>query len=147
MCGSEVPRLRPVTVEGTRLMLCDRCAKFGVEVRTPRTRKAGTPVRPRPSSAPVAPTTFELAEDYPRRIRTARETLGWKREELATRINEKLSIIEKLEKGKIRPDDALLSKLERALHVRLRERVEEAPAPTKSDRRPVTLGDLIRREG
>ncbi len=128
-------------------MLCDRCARFGVEVRTPRTRKAGQPPRPRPSPRPVAETAFELAEDYPRRIRNARESLGWKREELATRINEKLSIIEKLEKGKMRPDDALLSKLERALRVRLRERVEEAPTQTRADRRPMTLGDLIRREG
>ncbi len=47
----------------------------------------------------------------------------------------------------MRPDDALLSKLERALRVRLRERVEEAPTQTRADRRPMTLGDLIRREG
>lgn len=127
-------------------MLCERCAKFGVETRGPPTRKAGRPAPPRPSRPPVA-SEFELAEDYPDRIRKAREGRGWKREELARSINEKLSVIEKLEKGKIRPDDALLSKLERTLRVRLRERVEEAPTGARSERRSMTLGDLIRREG
>lgn len=87
-----------------------------------------------------------MAPDYPERIRGAREAKGWKREELARRINEKLSIIEKLEKGKMRPDDRLVSRLQKALQVKLMERVVEEQTAEKSERRPVTLGDLIRRQ-
>ncbi len=72
--------------------------------------------------------------------------MGWKREELAKKINEKLSIIEKLEKGNIRPDDQLVSKLEKALRVKLRERIEQAQPAKKEESRPLTLGDLIKRE-
>ncbi len=146
MCGSESPRLRPVTVEGSRLMLCDRCSKFGTEVKPVETRRVARPgVRPRKGGGPVE-SEYDLAPDYPERIRGAREAKGWKREELARRINEKLSIIEKLEKGKMRPDDRLVSRLQKALQVKLMERVVEEQTAEKSERRPVTLGDLIRRQ-
>lgn len=129
-------------------MLCSRCAKFGVEATRPATRRVvRPPSRTRHPASPMAESEYELAVDFDQRIRKAREAKGWKREELAKRTNEKLSIIEKLEKGKMRPDDDLLSKLERTLQVRLRERVEERETKKRSDMRPLTLGDLIRRQG
>ena len=147
MCGTEQERLRAVSVEGTRLMLCDRCSRFGEEIRpatirrVPRPRSSGTA----PGRSPVQP-EYDLASDFPDRLRRAREAHGWKREELARRINEKLSVLEKLEKGKMRPPDALVAKLERTLEVRLRERVEEGEGPRHTESRPLTLGDLMRRE-
>ncbi|MEE9237063.1 MAG: multiprotein bridging factor aMBF1 [Thermoplasmata archaeon] len=134
-----------MTVEGSTLMLCDRCAKLGVEVRRPATKRI---VRPssRPAARHVLESEYDLASDFHERIRRARESLGWKRDELAKKLNEKLSIVEKLEKGKIRPDDLLVSRLERTLHVGLREKVEEIETPEKSERKPLTLGDLIRRQ-
>lgn len=89
---------------------------------------------------------YDLASDFHKRIRRARESLGWKRDELAKKLNEKLSIVEKLEKGKIRPDDRLVSRLERTLHVGLKEKIEEMETAEKSERKPLTLGDLIRRQ-
>jgi putative transcription factor len=145
MCGAEQPRLRSTSVEGTLLMLCDRCARFGTEVRRPAVRKVARPSPRRPAALPEE-SEYDLALDFPDRIRKARESRGWKREELARKINEKLSIIEKLEKGKMRPDDALISKLEKALGIRLRERIGEARVTKRTKIRPLTLGDLIRRE-
>lgn len=155
MCGGEEPRLRTVLVEGSRLLLCSRCARFGVEVQRPAVPRAPPPPpgtararRPAPRSYPrdVPESEVDLAEDYPERIRRAREAKGWKREDLGKRIAERLSVIEKLEKGRMRPDDTLVRKLERTLGIRLLDRVEEAPSPGRRDARPLTLGDLIRRE-
>ncbi|MFQ5907500.1 MAG: multiprotein bridging factor aMBF1 [Thermoplasmata archaeon] len=147
MCGTEHDRLRTVSVEGSRLMLCDRCARFGEEIRPPTTRSPALPGAPRRGPAQqVRETEYDLAPDFPDRLRRAREAMGWKREELARKINEKLSVLEKLEKGRMRPPDALVSKLERTLQVRLRERVEEGEGPRHTESRPLTLGDLIRRE-
>ncbi len=147
MCGAERPRLKNVNVEGTQLMLCERCARFGVEVKRPETRRVTKPAQPRKIITPsLGESEYDLALDFPERIRKARESSGWKREDLAKRINEKLSVIEKLEKGKMRPSDQLVAKLEKALKVKLRERIEGTETRKKEERRPLTLGDLIRRQ-
>ncbi len=151
MCGTEQDRLRTVSVEGTRLGLCDRCSRFGEEIQPAKTRPATLPGAPRTrprtrTDRPVREPEYDLAPDFPDRLRRAREAFGWKREELARRINEKLSVLEKLEKGRMRPPDALVAKLERVLKIRPRERVEEGEAPRHTEARPLTLGDLIRRE-
>ncbi|MFQ6012088.1 MAG: multiprotein bridging factor aMBF1 [Thermoplasmata archaeon] len=147
MCGAEQAGLRTVVVEGTRLMLCDRCARFGEEIQPRPARRPSLPGPPRRRRArPPEEPEYDLAPDFPERLRRAREAQGWKREELARRINEKLSVLEKLEKGRMRPPDALVSKLERTLQVRLRERVEEGEGPRRTETRPLTLGDLMRRE-
>ncbi len=147
MCGAEQDRLRPVLVEGTRLRLCDRCSRFGEEIPPAKTRPATLPSAPRTrTDRPVRETEYDLAPDFPDRLRRAREAFGWKREELARRISEKLSVLEKLEKGRMRPPDTLVAKLERVLKIRLRERVEEGEAPRHTEATPLTLGDLIRRK-
>lgn len=156
MCGTEASRLRPVLLEGTRLMLCENCAKFGTEIPRPERQATPPPGRPprrggrRSSSTRPArrePVEYDLVPDYPDRIRKAREARGWKREVLAQRIAEKQSVVEKLEKGKMRPDDALVAKLRRTLGVRLMEAVDaEETVATQGESRPLTLGDLIRRE-
>lgn len=149
MCGTERPRLKPVSVEGTRLMVCENCSRFGIALGPSKTpgpvRPASKPRRTAQRSASPRE-EYDLASDVQQRIRKARESKGWKREELAKKINEKLSIIEKLEKGSIRPDDRLVSKLEKVLNVRLRERIEEAQPTKKGKGRPLTLGDLMKRQ-
>lgn len=146
MCGTEHSRLTPVSLEGTQLLLCENCSRFGVPVKTPATRRVSV-ARPRPSRPHRSlPVEEDLVVDLGERIRRSREAKGWKREELARRLNEKVSVIEKLEKGKMRPDDRLVAKVERVLEIRLREKVEEETVTPRSKDRPLTLGDLIRRE-
>ena len=67
--------------------------------------------------------TIELLVDYPKKIKDTREALGWKQEELASKMGERLSIINKLERGDMRPDDALIDKVEKALGIKITERV------------------------
>ena len=91
---------------------------------------------------------MELADDFNRRIINGRRKMDITQEELARRINEKKSVISRLETGEMRPSDRLVKKLEKALDVKLVERVEfqvEA-AKKKVASGGVTLGDLIRME-
>src|SRR5437870_10938400 len=71
---------------------------------------------------------LELAEDFPQRIRQAREARGWKQADLGAKINERVSVIAKLESGTISPGDSLVRKLERELGIKLKERVEPVAA-------------------
>jgi putative transcription factor len=164
MCGKEVPRTRTVTVGGTVLDVCNECAKFGDEVKReapppPETipygagpaemqsRIAQASARGKPKDVLTEGPT-ELVEDYPRRIREARVRLKLEPKDLGRRINEKVSVISRLESGEMRPDDKLVKKLEGALSIKLKERGEFQVDTAKKHARTggVTLGDLIRME-
>lgn len=155
VCGREVPRTKTVTVEGTVLNACPNCARFGVEVGAPaRPRARATPPaiaqrlearkrRMTPKDVYAQAGEEDLAEDYAQRIRAAREARGWKQVDLGMKINERVTIIAKLESGTIIPNEGLIKRLERALEIRLKEKV---PAPTVRKQAPhegLTLGDLV----
>ncbi|MGD0249804.1 MAG: helix-turn-helix domain-containing protein [Thermoplasmata archaeon] len=71
---------------------------------------------------------MELAPDWSKRVRVAREARMWTPEVLGKKLNEKKSVVLKIESGGFRPSDALVRKLEHLLQIRLRA----DPEPTAS---------------
>jgi putative transcription factor len=157
VCGCKIPG-KPfnVMIEGARLTVCDECAKHGtICYDEPRPK----PVFSKPRAAPVtlrvqtrtlAPpidATVELTEDYGTRIRKAREKLGLSHEELGKKLNEKVSLLKKIEIGKMMPSDKLATALEHVLKVKLIVPKKEEKVPqtkvAKTISRELTLGDLI----
>lgn len=92
----------------------------------------------------------ELAQDYDQRIRSAREQSGLTQEELAGELNEKTSLIRKLEHGDVLPSDDVQKKLERHLDISLVEGPSTADDDTEwesSDSAGTyTLGDVVKRK-
>src|SRR5271155_5374698 len=141
MCGNEVETTSRIRVEGTILALCPACSKFGTIVDPPPAA-APTSVRtaPRSSAALGSPATrgvrtgrrleerdlyveigeLEPAPAWPRRVRLAREAVAWTPEDLAKKLNEKKSVVLKLESGGFHPPDQLVRKIEHLLKIRLR---------------------------
>ena len=162
MCGKEVPHLRKVQIGGTTLEVCKECARFGEE-ETATPGRAPVVSGPAASAAPPPAPAFthhgrkkdalsrgemELVDDYNRRIIEGRRRNDLTQEELARRINEKKSVISRLETGEMRPSDRLVKKLEKELGVKLKEHVEYQVETSKKRVATggVTLGDLIRME-
>jgi putative transcription factor len=89
----------------------------------------------------------ELATDYDERIRDAREARGLSQQELANELNEKASLIRKLERGDILPSDSVQRKLERKLDISLAEGGGTEDAEWSSDSATTTtLGDVVKRK-
>lgn len=145
-----------VIIEGARLTVCGECAKHGkicydepkpkLTFAKPKARPVMLRVQPKPKP-PSVDTSLELIEDYGVKIRKAREQLGLSHEELGKRINEKVSLLRKIETGKMTPDDRLAAALEHALKIKLivlakEVKVIEAKIPKKPNRE-LTFGDLI----
>lgn len=88
-----------------------------------------------------------LAQDYDQRIREAREATGSNQADFAQEINEKASLIRKLERGEMLPSDSVQTKLERELDIDL---TEEAGGDTEweggASTGSYTLGDVVERK-
>jgi putative transcription factor len=156
MCGREAP-VRTVTIEGTRMQTCPSCSKFGVEVAghgaevTGRSRITQAlddrAARQRPRDIFQAQDQ-EIVDDFGKLIREGRQRKGLTQEELARKLNERQSVLSKVEAGTQRPTDDLAKRLQRELGINLYEKApseEQGPAP-RSVGSGFTLGDLIKRE-
>jgi putative transcription factor len=90
----------------------------------------------------------ELAQDYDDRIRQARESRGMSQADLARQLNEKASLIRKLERGDTLPSDDVQRELERFLDIDLSESgsVEDTEWEADASTGEYTLGDVVERK-
>jgi putative transcription factor len=155
MCGKNVTFLRKVTIEGVSLEVCTECAKFGVEAKKEAPKEVGPrPIiaqrlevrekRGRPRDVLEKVEKEDLVEDYGARIRVARERAGMTQKDLAMKINERVTILAKIETNQMRPDEKIISKLQKELGIVLKEKVPEVVAAKESARQLLTLADLIK---
>lgn len=155
MCGREVTFCKKVTIEGVPLEVCAECAKFGIEAKKETPKEAGPrPViaqrlesrekRSRPRDVLQAVEKEELVEDFARRIKNARERAGMTQKDLAMKINERVTIISKIESNQMRPDEKIISKLQKELNIVLKEKVPEVVTSKEGAKAPLTLADLIK---
>jgi len=155
VCGREiVGKPGRSLVEGATLIVCQSCSSLGKELpgfpeRRPRAVRLGsvpshtrTPIE----SLPKAVEDSDLVEDYPRIVKDAREKLHLSQTDLAFKAKEKLTVIQKIELGKIMPTMRLTKELEHILRVKLlapREELEVSTVPVRqAGPRELTLGDI-----
>ena len=157
ICGREiVGKPARALVEGARLIVCQQCSSLGTSL-------PGFPDRPhRPlvvtshTHAPIerlpkAVEDSDLVEEYPTVIKEGREKHGLSQQDLAFKAKEKVTVIQKIEIGKMLPTMRLAKELEHLLRIRLlvpRDELDLPALPRRPAPQPgVTLGDvaLVRR--
>ncbi|BDH79404.1 MAG TPA: TIGR00270 family protein [Methanothermobacter sp.] len=143
ICGKKIMG-KPIRVkiEGSVMDVCADCSKFGKVQRQPEKPKRA----PRRRTARPMEPVYEVLEDYNRIIREAREKRGWSRENLAKKMNEKVSVIHRIEAGRMEPDIKLAKKFEKTLNIRILEKFEEeeTPGARAGSFRGATIGDIAR---
>lgn len=165
VCGRKI-RDAPtrVVIEGAKLTVCTECSKHGkttweepTKSTFPPQRQTGVSVHGTPISGPIqirkrvvtarVDTSQEVVSNYSELIRESRERLGYSHEDLGKKINEKESVLRKIETGKMSPNDQLISKLEHTLKIKLLVPVgEEKVSLPKAAAHELTLGDVIKFE-
>ncbi|WP_137286773.1 multiprotein bridging factor aMBF1 [Halorussus salinisoli] len=167
MCGAETSSPKTVKVEGAELDVCDNCSDFGTEVKTQddsssTSTKYSTSSSGSSSSSSTSTSSSssqsrrsdmfddmdEIAQDYDDRIRNARESTGMSQEDLADELNEKASLIRKLERGDMLPSDEVKEKLENELGVQLTSggSADDEEWNGGSSSGEYTLGDVVKRK-
>lgn len=141
------------------MTVCSECAKHG-KICYDEPRPKPVLVKPKPTllmpriqtktKLPPVDASVELSNDFGSKIRKGRERLGLSHEELGKKINEKVSLLRKIETGKIAPNDRLAATLEHVLKIKLivpakEETVPQAKIPQKPNRE-LTLGDLMQQK-
>jgi putative transcription factor len=140
ICGTEIEgKAHYIAIGSSKLRVCKTCARYGTAV----TEDAKVQVKTKTSvdseqakQAKQAKLTqakrrlyeqmdheieevLEIDDDYGRKIKAAREKAGLKQAELAQRINEKQSLLRKIEHEEIMPTDEVRKKIERLLKISL----------------------------
>ena len=158
VCGNEiVGKPARSLVEGATLIVCQQCSSLGKVLpgfpeRGPRTARITHP-GPAPShtrtpleSLPKSVEESDLVEDYAQVVKEGREKLGLSQTDLAFKAKEKLTVIQKIELGKMMPTMRLTKELEHILRVKLlapRGELEVSTVPVRqAGPRELTLGDI-----
>jgi putative transcription factor len=149
MCGS-IGQLFRTEIEGTEMRLCKECSKYGKVIAAvkvpPKLKKSA---RNEEEKLEIVQrmqkeVTEELIEDYAALISKRRQKLDLKQKELAIKMAEKESIIQKVEAGQFKPSIPLAKKFERALGIRLtEEHVEEHKQAFRAKSEKMTIGDFV----
>jgi len=113
------------------MLVCERCASLGTPYYEPKKPSASLrrlSAGPAYASskgaitkatAPKIDESFEVVEDYSSKVRQAREKLRLSHEDLGKKIGEKVSVLRRVEAGKMVPDTVLARKFEHALQIKL----------------------------
>nr|WP_241430886.1 multiprotein bridging factor aMBF1 [Natronolimnohabitans innermongolicus] len=172
MCGAETSSPKTIKVEGAKLDVCSNCTDFGTEVKQTSSSSSSTKYSTGSSSSSSSSSSSggstttsssssssrrsdmfddmdELATDYDDRVRKARENKGLSQSDLANELNEKSSLIRKIERGDTLPSDRVQSKLERFLEVDLNAEgasSDDSEWSGGSASGSYTLGDVVKRK-
>lgn len=162
ICGKPIQG-KPIRtkIDGSVLEVCNECSKFGrVQRDTPlerkfvsRSQKGNKQNNNRPQNRSQNlqrrrrdEPMDELVEDFNIVVRKAREAKGWTREELGAKIYEKVSVINRIESGKMEPDVKLAKKLEKTLNITLIEKYDDVDLESfkSAASGPNTLGSIVK---
>ena len=160
VCGRKIyGKQYKVMIEGAKLTVCGKCAKLGTIIwdePKPKTTMSGKNLparhitfktRSQKTQQAIVEGSLELIEDSDAKIRHARRKLGLSHKELGRKIGEKVSVLKKIETGKMTPDNKLATKLEHALKIKLLIQASQEKVPKTAIPKPIshelTLGDLV----
>ena len=142
MCGAKT-KLYNCVIEGANLLVCERCSKFGEIIRVYEVKKQERLFSRKPKVN--VQEELEIVDDFAVKIKDLREKQNLKQEELALKINEKVSLIHGLESKRIVPSFDIARKLQKFFGVNLIEKLEMVGSSSLDLKdQGLTIGDLIK---
>lgn len=133
MCGSDKAN-RKTKIDGAVLAVCEKCVGFGEEIKPVEVKIV--------KRMPKLEAVDMLKPNFNEIIRNSRSKMNLKQEGLAKRLNEKLSIIKRVEEG-WEPTPSLISKLEKFFNIELTESPEDKKLEKKTSKERLTIGDVV----
>ncbi|MEM0107127.1 MAG: multiprotein bridging factor aMBF1 [Candidatus Micrarchaeaceae archaeon] len=144
LCGRKITTVYVIEIEGTTLRVCGNCAKGNKVIKVESAEKKGAKeAKAKEAEKSKEASESELAEDYGKRIREARERMKLPLGVLAEMMNEKESFLLRIEEQKAMPSPELAKKLEKALGIKLEENVAN-PSYRGGKKENATMGEFFK---
>ena len=134
VCGGIIwGRGQRVLLEGAKITVCDNCAQHGKKIYKPPTNaKTTKPRQGRPRSTarkqslkPRGIEELEIVLDYAKRIRNVRNSLNLNQDQFAQKLNEKPSLLKRIETGKVEPTIKLAKKILKVYNIQLIKKADD----------------------
>ncbi|MFX1302807.1 MAG: multiprotein bridging factor aMBF1 [Promethearchaeota archaeon] len=134
ICGSIIwGKGQKVLLEGVKMTVCHNCAQHGTKIyklpikthiKKPYSHKKARPIK-RQMSKKDKIDELELIPDYAAKIRNARNSRGLNQDQFAQKLNEKPSLLRRIEAGKVEPTIKLAKKIEDVYKIKLLKEADE----------------------
>lgn len=161
ICGVIRDSMKEVLIEGVKMKVCEKCENLGTPVNRNQSRYQSFSSNKKNSgnsndnnnsnnernSSNYIEEEDLLKSNYGALIKSKREELGIKQEDLAKMISEKESLIHKMESSNIIINMAIARKIERILKIKIIEKGDSSSLEkVKYVDNSMTLGDLIKQK-
>lgn len=138
LCGKE-GEMFPVVIEGSTLQACKTCSSLGER----KAKVSSKPKKKENKGFDIEEEVESLVDGFGFKVREARENMGLSQGDMAAKLAEKESLLQKVESG-VEPSMELARKLEKKLNLKLLEKKKVSYDKKKSsDEGELTLGDMV----
>ncbi len=156
ICGSIIwGKGQRVLLEGAKITVCFNCAQHGIKIQKPpistQTKKKYSYDKKPSSKRQVVKKDFiddfEINPDYAKKIRNKRNSLGLNQDQFAQKLNEKPSLLRRIEAGKAEPTIKLAKKIEDIYKIKILKKTDEIEANVQNNKfmkksTGTSLGDI-----
>ncbi|MFX0002243.1 MAG: multiprotein bridging factor aMBF1 [Candidatus Hodarchaeota archaeon] len=156
ICGSIIwGKAQKVLIEGVKMTVCYNCAQHGIKIqklpKNTQNRKPYSYNKKTQLKQPVAKNNllddFEIIPDYAKKIRNKRSSLGLNQDQFSQKLNEKPSLLRRIEAGKVEPTIKLAKKLEEVYQIKILKKKDEIEANVQNNKymkksTGASLGDI-----
>ncbi|MFX1489247.1 MAG: multiprotein bridging factor aMBF1 [Promethearchaeota archaeon] len=134
ICGSIIwGKGQKVLLEGAKITVCNNCASHGTKIHTTSKNfqkktigRRGPPTTPKKQKLNrKIGEDLEIVPDYAKRIRSIRNRLGLNQDQFAQKLNEKPSLLRRIESGKVEPTIKLAKKIQSTYNIVLIKKSDE----------------------
>jgi putative transcription factor len=154
ICGGMIWKGQKVLIEGAKITVCQNCAKNGLiihEKAIKHNRNKKIRVKSSKSSRLSRETErfekIEIVPNFAHLIKKARTSRGLNQDQFAQKLNEKPSLLRRIETGKVEPTLNLAKKIEKVYEIKLlkeSDKIEPSAQSSKYLKKSSgsTLGDI-----
>ncbi|MFX1376861.1 MAG: multiprotein bridging factor aMBF1 [Promethearchaeota archaeon] len=134
ICGGKIwGKGQKVLLEGAKITVCDNCAQHGKKIYKPtsniqikRTSKRKPQITSRRQALkPKDVEEIEIVSDYAKKVRNVRNSLRLNQDQFAQKLNEKPSLLRRIEAGKAEPTVKLAKKIQNVYNIQLLKKIDD----------------------